>query len=90
MHEAERDGTAQAEDVAAAELRELGREDAALEDVLELGPEGIEDDGQERPPDGKGGGDDGDPQPVGAPGVGEQGAVHAPVPASAPFSGSVS
>jgi hypothetical protein len=84
VDEAERDGPGQAEDVAAAELGELGRDGAALEQLLELRAERVEDDRQDRAPQQQARGDDQEPQAIRPPRVGQQGAVYADVPAAAP------
>ena len=77
MDEPERHRPGKGEDVAAAELGELVGDEPAVDDLLELLPEGAEDDRHQDAPERKADADDRGSQPVRPPGVGEQRAVHA-------------
>ena len=86
VDEPQRDGTRQAEQVAATELRELlelRRDRATGEDVLDDRAVRVVDDRQEHPPHDERGRHDDDPPDVRVPHVGEDGSVHARRPAGA-------
>src|SRR5438093_6926314 len=76
MDEAEADRAGEREHVALAELGELARDDARLEELLELDAELGVDDRQEEAPGGEAEDDGREPQPLGTERVDEQRAVH--------------